>query len=243
MVSRIVAGAASGAGFGSSLGPIGTAVGGILGGLGSVLGGFGRSNNGPGLGGLVRRGKQLGLHPLAVLGSPIAGNFATPSAPRDVGGGLAGLGEAIGRIGQSVSDRRDAREAADRIRRQDDASIAEAGARTRLYEAQAAELLAAGMGGARAHTQASVANSKRPLTGSMPLYVDATRPDGTTVRFLNPELAEVFDSTIATGWSGLSAGGVVGADPRSAPGRPSQMLPGYSAPPGTIDDTLFNFAP
>jgi len=242
MVAPLVAAAPAAA---SGLGLVGFlgAAGGILGGLGSVLGGFRRSDNGPGIGGLVRRGKQLGLHPLAVLGSPIAGNFATPSAPRDVGGGLAGAGEALGRIGQSLSDRRDAREAADRLRRQDDAAIAETGARIRLYEAQAADLLKQGMGGARAHTQASVANSKRPLTGSMPLYVDATRPDGSTVRFVNPELAEVFDSAVATGWSGLSATGVVGADPVPAVPTRSQMLPGYSARPGAIDDTLFNFAP
>lgn len=162
-------GAASGAAMGSAFGPWGTAIGGVLGGLGGLVGGLRSSDNGPGLGGLVRKARRQGLHPLAVLGSPIAGNFATPTAGRDVGGAISAAGEAFASVAGSMQDRAMAKEAADRLRRQDDLNAARAASEMKVNDAQVRNMDAEALrliADARRHTVASAANSVRnPAAG------------------------------------------------------------------------------
>lgn len=157
----IAGGAGFGASAGSAFGPWGTAIGGILGGIGGLFGGG--SDNGPGLGGLIRKARRHGLHPLAVLGSPIAGNFAVPTRNTAAGDALGALGSAISETGRSIAARAEARELADRARRQDDLAAGESAARVRSLDAAAARDLAdaARIRAAREHTAASFANSRR----------------------------------------------------------------------------------
>lgn len=145
---------------------------GLASGLGSLASGvsgfFGGGSNGPGLKKLVKHARQLGLHPLSVLGSPIAGNYATPAAARDVGSAFAGIGEGLGQMGAAWSARKDAAEVKERQRRQDDIQAQKTGSETMLNLAQARALDRQGgpeevMSGAQTHTAAAQANSKRPL--------------------------------------------------------------------------------
>lgn len=140
-----------------------------IGALGSIAGSvLGKSDNGPGLGGLVRRARRLGLHPLSVLGSPIAGNFATPSQNSNVAGEAArafadNVATGLREYGSAQQRRREYAEAQDRLRRQDELNSAETVARIGLLNAQASDLLRDGMGGVRDHSVASRSNSVRPL--------------------------------------------------------------------------------
>lgn len=177
-----LSGAASGATAGAAFGPWGAAIGGVLGGAAGLLGG-GSGTPGPGLAGLVRKARRQGLHPLTVLGSPIAGNFATPSNRTDIGTALGQLGEAGAAIGANWQARKDKAEADNRLRRRDDLEAQETVARIGLMNAQASDLLTQGMGGPRAHTSAAQSNSIRPL--GLPPGLPNAAGSGNTRRQVN----------------------------------------------------------
>lgn len=151
------------AGIGSVLGGLGS-LGGALGGL---LGGEHVSTRdqiryqGRILRGTVENAHSAGLHPLSVLGSPIAGNFAVPVPNVSRGDRLSAASEAIGRAGDALSARALQKEEAARQLRMDDAQLEESKARVGLYAAQAREADARAVASARAHTVASGLNSNR----------------------------------------------------------------------------------
>lgn len=229
-------------------------VGAALGGLGSLASGLGfGSDNGPGLGGIVRKARRQGLHPLAVLGSPIAGNFATPSAPRDVGGAIAAAGSIASAFGDASDRRRAEREAADRLRRQDDLSVRQGEALASLYDAQRLELLSK----VTAHTAASRSNSKRGTAAGTDVYervpamVAVTDYKGDVIGYqMNPDLAEGFDDLIP---SALNVGaaaktGLIGAHslPPEYRANQSRTTPGFApfvTQPNRLEDDLFMYVP
>lgn len=239
----IAGGAATGASLGSVVPGFGTAIGGILGGIGGALGAFGGSDNGPGLGGLVKRARRLGLHPLSVLGSPIAGNYATPSASRDVGGALSALGDAVGSTSRYFAERKEARELADRARRQDDLNAARvmaeaklAGAQTRNIDAETAQILL----GARSASVASRANSVRNSAGypKVPGLAAVTDMNGKVVGYVpNPDLLEAMEDVVPQLLTAATAV-KTGLDPREL--VPSEFR---SAPPSHITEGPFRRRP
>lgn len=152
---------------------------------------------------LVQDAQKAGIHPLAALGSPVAGSFASPVGSSPLGDSIADAGAALGAGISRAEERQDRRE-------YNDLSKELIRARIRATNAEATDMLS------KATSRTNIAGITAATRGAMPnQLMSAGRA---TVLRAGQDPVEMFETAGGEGMGMVESAGVTG---RTAQDNPS----------------------